>query len=173
MANTFFKIATVTVGSGGASTIDFTSIPQTYTDLCIKISGRTSASSGTIWDSPFIDFNGLTTNQSTRFLFGNGSTAGSANDTRQYGPVYGVSTNSATASIFGSGEIYIPNYTSSNYKSSSGEGVTENNGTTSGQALNANLWSSTAAITRITLTPSSGAGFIQYSTATLYGIKNS
>ena len=40
MADTFVKIATVTVGSGGAATIDFSSIPSTYTDLCIKHSLR-------------------------------------------------------------------------------------------------------------------------------------
>lgn len=170
---TFIKIATVTVGSGMAANISFTSIPQTYTDLYIKISAKTNASSGTIWDSPFIDFNGTTTNQSTRFLYGNGSTTGSTTDTRQYGSVYGVTTSSSTANTFGNGEVYIPNYTSSNYKSSSGDGVTENNAITSGLAFTANLWSNTAAITSITLTPSSGSTFLQYSIATLYGIKNS
>ena len=40
MATTFTKIASVTVGSGGASSIDFTSIPSTYTDLCVKLSTR-------------------------------------------------------------------------------------------------------------------------------------
>ena len=38
MAVTFTQIASVTVGSGGAASIDFTSIPSTYTDLCIKTS---------------------------------------------------------------------------------------------------------------------------------------
>ena len=38
--NTLVKIQTVTVGSGGASSIDFTSIPQTYTDLCLVYSAR-------------------------------------------------------------------------------------------------------------------------------------
>jgi hypothetical protein len=36
MANTYEAIATVEVGSGGASTIDFTSIPSTYTDLVLR-----------------------------------------------------------------------------------------------------------------------------------------
>lgn len=163
-------IYTQTVDTSFPTAITFNNIPQTFTDLVIKHSSRTSASAGTIWDSPFINFNGLTTNQSDTFLFGNGASAGSARDTRMYGTVYGTSTNSATSNTFGNSEIYIPNYTSSNFKSSTGHGVTENASTTSGIALTANLWRSTAAITSITITPSSGAGFLQYSTFSLYGI---
>jgi hypothetical protein len=40
MALTYTAIKTVTVGSGGAANIDFTSIPQTYTDLVLKVSAR-------------------------------------------------------------------------------------------------------------------------------------
>ena len=40
MAVTHNLISTITVGSGGAASIDFTSIPQTYTDLLVKISLR-------------------------------------------------------------------------------------------------------------------------------------
>jgi hypothetical protein len=40
MANTYEAIATVEVGSGGAATIEFTSIPATYTDLVVKVSAR-------------------------------------------------------------------------------------------------------------------------------------
>ena len=44
MANTYTLISSVTVGSGGASSIDFTSIPATYTDLCLVWSGRSAGS---------------------------------------------------------------------------------------------------------------------------------
>jgi hypothetical protein len=40
MAATYKLIETVTVGSGGAANIEFTSIPQTYTDLKLVISGK-------------------------------------------------------------------------------------------------------------------------------------
>ena len=53
MANTFEQITTVTVGSGGASSIDFTSIPQTYTDLVIKTSARNTSTSTTM----YLEFN--------------------------------------------------------------------------------------------------------------------
>jgi hypothetical protein len=58
MANTYTLISSVTVGSGGAANIEFTSIPQTYTDLLYKISGRLSVDSA----SAFLRYNGTTTN---------------------------------------------------------------------------------------------------------------
>ena len=39
---TYTLISSVTVGAGGASSIDFTSIPSTYTDLLVKISARST-----------------------------------------------------------------------------------------------------------------------------------
>jgi hypothetical protein len=164
----FVKIQSIIVGSGGAATIDFTSIPQTYTDLKIVISSRVSyATSG---DTPYIDFNGLTTNRTGRALEGSGSAVASLTLTRQG---FIASGSNAATGAFGSTEIYIPSYTSTTKnKSFSVDSITENNGTTAYQWLVAGLWSSTAAITRVTLTPTSGS-FVQYSTATLYGIKSS
>jgi hypothetical protein len=77
-----------------------------------------------------------------------------------------------TASVFSSGEMCIPNYTGSSYKSFSTDSVQENNATLSRLVLVAGLWSDTAAVTSITLTAAAGL-FVQYSSATLYGIKNS
>jgi hypothetical protein len=171
MANTFKKIATVTVGSGGASTIDFTSIPSTYTDLCVKVSSRTNRAA---YDEVLkISFNASTTNFSWRLLNGSGSTASSANGTTNIMAGRAVSAT-ATASTFSNSEVYIPNYTSSNNKSFSVDSVAENNSATLNDLdLHAGLWSNTAAINQITLTPETGATLQQYSTATLYGIKNS
>ena len=170
MAFTFKAIATVTVGSGGASTIDFTSIPATYTDLLIKISSRDGRSAtGT---NIIINFNGSNTNLSYRRLTGNGTSAGSNSGT---GGVVGYSVSAtATTDTFSNLEIYIPNYTSANYKSCSSDAVNENNATSSFMALVATLWSDTSAITSISLFPTVAAtNFVQYTTATLYGIKNS
>jgi hypothetical protein len=80
--------------------------------------------------------------------------------------------SSFTASTFANNEVTIPNYTSSNFKSYSVDSVTENNATQAYAIFVAGLWSNTAAITSITLGLSS-ANFVQYSTAYLYGIKNS
>jgi hypothetical protein len=167
MANTYVAIATVTVGSGGAATISFSSIPATYTDLLLKVSARTDQASVT--SEINVTFNGSTSSISLRGLYGNGSAAGSQTLTRH--PILGTGST-ATTSTFGNSEIYIPNYAGSNNKSSSSDAVAESNTTTVFSYLNAALWSNTAAITSVTLTPDSG-NFAQYSTATLYGIKNS
>jgi len=169
MANTYVKIgSTVTVGAGGAASIDFTSIPATYTDLVIKASLRTDYASSNDWVK--ISFNSVTTNLSQRNLYGTGSAANSSNDTVIY---LGIDGASATASTFGNTEFYIPNYAGSTNKSLSADSVSENNATAARTDLAAGLWSNTAAITAIKLAPYSGTIFTQYSTATLYGILKS
>ena len=67
-----FLIQTITVGAGGASTIEFTSIPQTYTDLCIKLSNRQSGTGGSanVWDNYYMSFNGSSSSKSSRDLHG-------------------------------------------------------------------------------------------------------
>jgi len=175
MANTFIKIASVSVGSGGAASMAFTSIPSTYTDLCLFISARSAR--GQSSDNIDIFFNGSTSNRSDLALRGSGTVAVSY--TTSNGHIGYIPAASDTANVFGSASIYIPNYASStNNKSLSNDVVMENNASGNGSAfmtLDAGLWSQTAAITSITLNTSSGVGsnFVEYSTATLYGIKNS
>lgn len=161
---TMTKLATVTVGAGGSSTISFTNIPQTYTDLKILVSGRNTTNT---LDCT-ITFNSSSTGYSRRNLYGNGSSTVTTSASDQY--VIWLSQNSDTSSTFGNAEIYIPNYTSNNYKAFYSDSVTENNATLAYQFLHAALWSNTSAITSITLT--SGSNFAQHSTFTLYGIMN-
>ena len=168
MANTYTLLETITVGAAGASSVTFNSIPQTgYTDLIVKVSGRIDYAA--IGDYFKIQFNGVTTAYTDRFLYGNGSAAASASGSLAESFVVGAS---ATASTFGNAEIYIPNYTSANYKSFSVDAVNENNATSSLVGFFANLWSNTAAITSVTLTPegSGSSKFLQYSTFSLYGV---
>jgi hypothetical protein len=172
MANTFFKIRTVTVGAGGAATIEFTSIPQTYTDLQLHLSGRDTYAAVSVQGN--IEFNG---NNTTQYLFKRVRGSGSAADS--YGETGGTSINwynaypgaNATASVFSNNTIYIPNYTSANNKSFSIDTVTENNATEAYQVLWAAQLSNIAAITSIKIYATTA--FAQYSTATLYGIKSS
>lgn len=170
MATTFVKIQTVTVGSGGAATINFTSIPQTYTDLKLVYSARI-ARTGQNADDVLLSFNTLTTTFTNTYVYGNGASAVSGTTPVRYGGILPATT--ATASVFGNSEVYIPNYTSANNKSFSVDSVSENNAATAYQILVAGLWSNTSVITGITLTPANGTAFDQYSSATLYGIKSS
>jgi len=169
MANTFIPIATVTVGAGGASTIDFTSIPATFTDLLLLVSARGTITNAT--DDFTIRFNGTTTNYTSRGLEGYGS--GSPASYSITDIIANSVGASATASTFGNASIYIPNYAGSNNKSVSSDSVGENNATSATASFNAGLWSNTAAITSIKLQSRSASNFVQHSTATLYGIKNS
>ena len=171
MANTYKLISSYTA-TGAVTSISFSSIPATYTDLLIMGSLRNSAAD-TNTDT-VLTFNSNTSSYSGRRLAGNGSSAssdtqGAANG--YYFSLTGEGTN-WTASTFSNGSIYIPNYTSSNNKSISTDAVAENNATAASAQLAAGLWSNSAAITSITLTSGNG-NFVQYSTATLYGIKNS
>lgn len=171
MANTYVAIATVTVGAGGASNITFSSIPQIYTDLILKFSTR--CATGGAADVAATLNNDSGSNYPYRRLQGNGSSASSGNGTYT-AMVAGSSTGSTdTANTFANSELYIPNYISSNYKSGSTDAVTENNATTAYATLQAGLWNNTSAITSISLFNTGGQNFAQYSTATLYGIKNS
>lgn len=171
MANTFELISAVTVGSGGAASIDFTSIPATFTDLCIEISVR-DTSAGGAWGSGKITFNSSGSGYSGRNAYGIGNSTGSDSYSFSGAGIYfPTEASPATASTFNNCSVYIPNYTSANYKSASLDSVTENNNVSAIAHFNAVLWSNTAAITQITLAPASGT-FVQYSTAYLYGVKN-
>jgi hypothetical protein len=173
MANTYVAIATTTVGSGGAANIEFTSIPGTYTDLLLKLSFRTAYASTR--DDLRISFNNSTTGYSLTYLQGTGTSVGSS-------PVTGFSYlfdqnamngNTATSNTFSNNEIYIPNYAGSNRKCIGWDRVIENNTTAAYIGANAGLWTGTAAITSIKFVSETASNFLQYSTATLYGIKNS
>lgn len=166
-------ISTITVGGGGAANIEFTSIPQTYTDLLVLLSIRGSGNNYNRDDIALI-LNGSTANQYLgRMLYaaegGTGST--SATSGTVLDNMMRMPSDLATANTFGSTSIYISNYAGSTYKSINMDSVIENN-STSAYFLNvsAGLWSNTAAITSIKLSGVGDGTLIQYSTASLYGI---
>lgn len=167
MANTFELIASSTVGSGGAASVSFTSIPSTYTDLCLKMSLRSDFA--TIGDTLYLELNGSAINFSSRYLRGSGSAADSSVLNQFAGYADGANE---TASTFSNIDLYIPNYAGSNNKSYSVDSVDENNATTAYQVLIAGLWSNTAAINQVTIKLNTGRNFVQHSTAYLYGVKN-
>jgi hypothetical protein len=170
MANTFTLIEAQTLSSS-ATGITFSSIPGTYTDLQLILSLR-DTNTGVANDNS-INFNGSATSFTGKRLYGNGATASSDSAA----PYAGSSTSTgATASVFANTQIYIPNYSGSSNKSFSINSVTENNagGANTAYALfYGGLWSNTAAITSISVLAPSGYNFVQYSSAYLYGIKNS
>jgi hypothetical protein len=174
MPATYQLIETITVGSGGAASIQFTSIPQTYTDLKIVCSTRLVLAAGT--SSLGVFLNTAASDTSYRWLRGNGSVAASGNDSGQQDFYVGeVPATNATASVFGNTEIYIPNYTGSQQKSMSADSVSENNGTTAFAYFSSGLCTKTAAVTTVTVRGFAGGSgnLVEFSSASLYGIKNS
>jgi len=171
MANTMTLIQSVTVPSGGQSSITFSSIPSTYTDL--KIVGSTQDTRSAVYGEFTIGYNGGYNAGSWRAIYANGATAGSTtNGTTSYiGEDVGAT---GTANTFSNCEIYIPNYTgTASTKYISGDAVAESNTTTTVLVLTATtMTGASAAISSLTFTPTSGS-FAQYTSFYLYGIKNS
>jgi hypothetical protein len=171
MAETFLKIASSTVGAGGASNIIFSNIPSTFTDLCVKSSLRSTA--GGFDDYLSIRFNSDTgNNYKNIYLQAYASSAASGGIGTSYSSVtagFGNGTAS-TANAFSSNEIYIANYASNQFKTANIDSFLPNNSTSEYVIRGtANQWLSTSAITSITMFLVTG-NLAQYSTATLYGI---
>jgi hypothetical protein len=167
-AGDFESIATVTVGAGGASTIDFTSISGTYTHLQVRYIARNTDASG---NNIFYQFNSDTAGNYVRHvLYGDGSSA--VSDTNASSPSIAfasVANSSRLASTFAAGVIDILDYANTN-KNKTTRSITGREDNTNGILLFASgLWRSTNAITSIQFTTS--GNFAQYSHFALYGIR--
>ena len=167
---TYESIATVTVGSGGSSEINFTSIPSTYTHLQIRLIGRITDSATEIRVKFNDDTN--TANYFWHELYGTGSSVGASSQTSGGTPLRTMYWGGlpATANIFGAGVMDILDYASTNKNKvlrmlsgydTNGAGYLH---------LDSGLWMSLNAITKITLYPPSTT-LAQYSQFALYGIK--
>ena len=154
---TYTPIATTT-GTGSSGTINFTSIPSTYTDLILIWNYQNSSNPYSI----FLTFNNDTgTNYSGTYVDTNGPRSYRA--TNQTGIECGYSTSSGF--VFWQEKIQIMNYSNTvTYKTALG--TEDQSGTTVSRW--ASLWRSTAAINTVTITASTN--FVAGSTFTLYGI---
>lgn len=179
-AGSYESIATVTVGAGGSSSIEFTSIPGTYTHLQVR--GITQTNRGTYnIDEIWMQLNSDTgNNYSDHYLFSNTespSTAVSAGAHSSYGKITNIATSSSVAtSVFGAAIIDILDYANTNkYKTIRALTGVDTNGAASGYAGFVSFvsggWRNTNAITSIKLYPGIGTTLSQYSSFALYGIK--
>jgi hypothetical protein len=159
-------IETVTVGSGGASSIEFTGIAEEAgADLVVRLSSR--AANG-LYN---MTFNSDTAaNYAYKILRGTDTVASSiGSDAQSYIRFYGVTETTQTANTFGSVEILISNYASSADKSVSIDGVSEHNGETGTSYRNiaAGKYTTSSAITSISFSANGGT-ISEHSTASLY-----
>ena len=154
------------------SSISFTSISSSFTDLMLVLSLRGSLNNPQI--GHLLRFNNDSgTNYRTRALTGNGSSGGSLSQTTETYIYTGQAPAlTATGSTFGNTSIYIPNYAGSTQKSVIVDATRETNATGVYLANMGGIWTSTAAINRIDIV-CEVANWETYSSATLYGILKS
>ena len=169
---TYKLIQTVTASTDVVSIV-FSSIPQTFTDLLLVTNTRLDFAAQT--SSLAIVLNTAASDTSYIQVRGNGSAASSSSNSGQTDFYVGeVNANSSTASVFSNGQVYIAGYTANQQKSMLSDNVSENNGTTAFQSLDAGLCTKTAAVTSITIRGFGGSSgnIRQYSSVSLYGISS-
>ena len=159
----FESIQTATVGSGGSSAINFTSIPSTFTHLQLRYIWRSGNSA-----EVSVVFNSDGGNNYYRHIL--------------YASAGGIAATSSQSNVFGGYQDPVANtfcgavmdildYTDTNkYKTVRTSWGIDTSGS-GWQGLSSGLWKNTNAISSISLAVSGGSGIAQYSHFALYGIK--
>ena len=160
LPSTMTPIVTYTATSN-ISELTLSSIPGTYTDLILIVSGPAQAAGG---GSVLIQLNGDTgTNYSLNYMFGNGSSVTGGRITNSSYLFTGRQLPTE-----GNGITHFMNYSNTTTHKT----VLSRGGVTTAIVIAlANLWRNTAAITSMRFLPESGPGFATGFTATLYGVK--
>ncbi len=174
MPNTYTFIASQTVAAGGNTTIEFSAIPQTYTDLILMLSTRSEVVNNS--DAVYARFNSSATGYNNSVSYGDTTTFGTFAPAINYAHFGYGSGNNGTANTnntYGNVFIYIPSYRTSNAKTclvQSGKEAMFGVYQSGINSLQTARWSGSAAISTITLTQESTLDFAENSTAYLYGI---
>jgi dihydroorotate dehydrogenase len=164
----FESIATVTVGSGGAASIEFTSIPATFAHLQIRMINRVD-------DTSFVTgmtFNNVGgTSYANHLLYGTGSSA-TAEAATSGASFVAITTSISTngADQFAANVIDILDYASTTKNTTARSLIGRDHNGSGLVGIASGLFNNTAAVSSIKITPSTG-NFVEHSTAALYGIK--
>ena len=164
-------IETIEVGAGGASSIEFTGIPQDGVDLVLLCSFRGTSLEGV--DEFRFNFTGASFSAYSHcYLGGDGTSATSFTSEGATPPSAGIciyqNSSISTSNTFSNIKITASNYTSSANKSFSTESVTEDNSSTAYQRIIAST-RPMSAITGLAIS-TYDALLAQYSTASLYKV---
>jgi hypothetical protein len=168
----FVQIATTTVGAGGTTSIEFTSIPQNYTHLQLRISCRSTTAAGLSWSRLRMNSDSTNANYKGHQLYGDGSSAASS----AFGSDPGIAAfltvgSTGTANVFNAAIIDILDYNNTNkYKTIK---VLQGNDTNGAGYIifHSGVWMSTSSINSLTFLDVSSGNYAQYSTFSLYGVK--
>jgi hypothetical protein len=173
------SIATTTVGAGGTTSVLFSSIPQGYTHLQLRMIARSdrAVSFGSPIYAQFNSDTAVGNYYETHGIYGDGTTAGTvAFDGGAVGGCFvGLHQGAnGTANAFAASVTDILDYSNSNknktVRSLNGNEINGGN-TNSGIQLYSSLWMNTNAITSINLIAYHGNTFQQYTQFALYGIR--
>lgn len=165
-------IERVTVGSGGSSSVSFSSIPSTYRHLQVRLIARSDRTAGV--DLIGVRMNGDSSGNYSNHLFkGDGSSTSvdfDINATRMN--IQRLASDNLNASIFSSYVVDILDYANTNkYKTIRYIAGYDANG--SGQIVGGSgAWRSTSAVTSLSFQNLDySSNYKQYTTFALYGIK--
>jgi hypothetical protein len=174
MPNTYTLISSNTLSSSAAS-VTFSAIPNTYTDLVLRMSVRSD--NGATFENPRVFLNGDTANNYSYINLlsdGTGPTSGAGSNSGNGVFLIREGTgNTATSNTFSNTEIYIPNYLSTTSKQICSFGVSENNATQGWIATASHLYRNSTSITLMSVNPQQGTVWLTGSSFYLYGIAKS
>lgn len=165
------SIQTSNVGSGGSSSITFSSIPSTYKHLQIRAISRDSGAG--VYNTYKVTYNGDTaSNYSFHAMYGqNINSVDQFGNANQTGMIVYATPGAIASGIFGAQIIDILDYADTNkYKTQRSLGGVSENNDNNLMTFMSGSWRSTSAISSITIT-ANGATFQQYSQFALYGIR--
>ena len=161
-ANTYVAIASQTLAST-ATSITFSSIPATYTDLVVVFQGGVASATANLmaWIN-----NDTAANYSSTVLYGNGSTPTSGRAS-SVSKMYLSGLAVIDTTLAASAVVNFMNYANTTTNKSV---LARTSNATQMTGASVSLWRSTAAINRIDLSPDAAVNFIIGSTFSLYGI---
>jgi hypothetical protein len=158
MPVTYEPIATQTLGSA-ASSVTFSSIPSTYTDLIVVFNGASSGG----FESVTVRINGDTgSNYSRTLLIGTGTVATSSRASNESSLIIGAMSTTNSNNLW-----HFMNYSNTTTNKTA---LTRVNVSSDTVRANVGLWRNTNAITQLEFSAATST-FIAGSTFTLYGIK--
>lgn len=162
--NTYTPLATITLSSS-ASSVTFSNINQSFRDLVLVISARSTASGA--GDNLGVYFNSNTANYSTVRMYGTGSATGS-NTAPTSARIAQIAVPAASTSELGVATLQVMDYSATDKHTT--VLVRSNNSSDQVHAA-AGRWGNTAAITSIVCDLyATSANFVAGSTFSLYGI---
>lgn len=169
MPKTYEPIATQTLGTATGN-VNFSSIPQTYTDLILVIQPHWNG--GTAYNTQFRLNTDSGSNYSATVLTGNGASASSSRNSNMTAGFIDSNANPSTTAGATTQIMQIMNYSNTTTNKTV---IVRANKASTGTDLIVNLWRSTAAITAVNLWTDINSRRNDYgvgSTFTLYGVKS-